>query len=165
MYSPVNQVFLGGDPLLGNGVGNNIEEQLRILESRKQALESMKQLNTQAIPQPSAPIWNEIDSEMSVLNPVQREKLFEHPEYNELYTALQLEIQNELLELVKYKIESSERGNSILKNQLNLLKKLKAKIIENDSREIELFKRFQEASSVNPNLTYEQFKQTINESK
>jgi hypothetical protein len=161
MYPPVNQVFLGGDPLLGSSVGSNIEEQLRILESRKQALESMKQLNTQAIPQPTAPIWNEIDSEIKGLNPVQRERLFEHPEYNELYTALQIEIQNELLELVKYKIESSEKGNSLLRNQLNLLKKLKAKIIENDSKEIELFKRFQEASSVNPNLTYEQFKQTI----
>lgn len=161
MY-PVNQVFLGADPLLGNKtVGSDIEEQLRMLESRKQALESMKQLNTQAIQKPVAVTWNEIDSEMSVLNNDQKEKLFNNPDYVELYTSLQIMIQNELLELVKYKIEASPKGKALLEEQLKLLKKLKARIIENDSKDMELFRRFQEASKANPELTYEQFKQTI----
>lgn len=161
MY-PVNQVFLGADPLLGNKtVGSDIEEQLRMLESRKQALESMKQLNTQAIQKPVAVTWNEIDSEMSVLNNDQKEKLFNNPDYVELYTSLQIMIQNELLELVKYKIEASSKGKALLEEQLKLLKKLKARIIENDSKDMELFRRFQEASKANPELTYEQFKQTI----
>lgn len=161
MY-PVNQVFLGADPLLGNKtVGSDIEEQLRMLESRKQALESMKQLNTQAIQKPVAVTWNEIDSEMNVLNNDQKEKLFNDPDYVELYTSLQMMIQNELLELVKYKIEASPKGKALLEEQLKLLKKLKARIIENDSKDIELFRRFQEASKANPELTYEQFKQTI----
>lgn len=161
MY-PVNQVFLGADPLLGNKtVGSDIEEQLRMLESRKQALESMKQLNTQAIQKPVAVTWNEIDSEMNVLNNDQKEKLFNNPDYVELYTSLQMMIQNELLELVKYKIEASPKGKALLEEQLKLLKKLKARIIENDSKDMELFRRFQEASKANPELTYEQFKQTI----
>lgn len=161
MY-PVNQVFLGADPLLGNkSVGTDIEEQLRMLESRKQALESMKQLNTQAIQKPMAITWNEIDSEMSVLNNDQKEKLFNNSDYVELYTSLQMMIQNELLELVKYKIEASPKGKSLLEEQLKLLKKLKARILEDDSKDIELFRRFQEASKANPELTYEQFKQTI----
>jgi hypothetical protein len=161
MY-PVNQVFLGADPLLGNkAVGSDIEEQLRMLESRRQALESMKQLNTQAIQKPIAVIWNEIDSEMSVLNNDQKEKLFSNPDYVELYTSLQMMIQDELLELVKYKIEASPKGKALLEEQLKLLKKLKARIIENDSKDMELFRRFQEASKANPELTYEQFKQTI----
>jgi hypothetical protein len=161
MY-PVNQVFLGADPLLGNkAVGSDIEEQLRMLESRKQALESMKQLNTQAIQKPVAVTWNEIDSEMNVLNNDQKEKLFNNPDYVELYTSLQMMIQNELLELVKYKIEASPKGKALLEEQLKLLKKLKARIIENDSKDMELFRRFQEASKANPELTYEQFKQTI----
>ena len=161
MY-PVNQVFLGTDPLLGNKtVGSDIEEQLRMLESRKQALESMKQLNTQAIQKPVAVTWNEIDSEMNVLNNDQKEKLFNNPDYVELYTSLQIMIQNELLELVKYKIEASPKGKVLLEEQLKLLKKLKARIIEDDSKDMELFRRFQEASRANPELTYEQFKQTI----
>lgn len=161
MY-PVNQVFLGGDPLLGSKtVGSDIEEQLRMLESRKQALESMKQLNTQAIQQPKAVLWDEIDFEMSSLNDTQKEKLYTNPEYVELYNTLQMMVQNELLELVKYKIEASTKGNNLLEDQLKLLKKLKAKIIEKDSKDIELFRRFQEASKANHELTYEQFKQTM----
>lgn len=161
MY-PVNQVFLGGDPLLGSKtVGSDIEEQLRMLESRKQALESMKQLNTQAIQQPKAVLWDEIDFEMSSLNDTQKEKLYTNPEYVELYNTLQIMVQNELLELVKYKIEASTKGNNLLEDQLKLLKKLKAKIIEKDSKDIELFRRFQDASKANPELTYEQFKQTM----
>ena len=71
---PVNQVIVGGDPLLGSNGGFNIEEQLRQLELRRQSLESMKQLNTQAIPQ--TVIWNEIDAEIKVLSPDQIQKIF-----------------------------------------------------------------------------------------
>jgi hypothetical protein len=42
---PINQVILGGDPLLGSSiVGNNIDEQLQLLEKYKQNLETAKQL-------------------------------------------------------------------------------------------------------------------------
>jgi hypothetical protein len=155
---PVSQINIGGDPLLG-AQGYNIEEQLRQLELRKQSLESMKQLNTQAIPQ--TVIWNEIDAEIKVLSPAQIQKLFENEEYVKIYTRIQELVNAEILNLVKYKIESSTEGNQLLRNQLDILKKLKTKILEDTDREVALFKQFKEFSKTNPNVTYDEFLKAI----
>jgi hypothetical protein len=155
---PVSQINIGGDPLLG-AQGYNIEEQLRQLELRKQSLESMKQLNTQAIPQ--TVIWNEIDAEIKVLSPAQIQKLFENEEYIKIYTRIQELVNAEILNLVKYKIESSTEGNQLLRNQLDILKKLKTKILEDTDREVALFKQFKEFSKTNPNVTYDEFLKAI----
>ena len=155
---PVSQINIGGDPLLG-AQGYNIEEQLRQLELRRQSLESMKQLNTQAIPQ--TVIWNEIDAEIKVLSPAQIQKLFENEEYIKIYTRIQELVNAEILNLVKYKIESSTEGNQLLRNQLDILKKLKTKILEDTDREVALFKQFKEFSKTNPNVTYDEFLKAI----
>ena len=155
---PVSQINIGGDPLL-NTQGFNIEEQLRQLELRRQSLESMKQLNPQAIPQ--TVIWNEIDAEIKVLSPAQIQKLFENEEYIKIYSRIQELVNAEILNLVKYKIESSTEGNQLLRNQLDILKKLKTKIIEDTDREVALFKQFKEFSKTNPNVTYDEFLKAI----
>lgn len=155
---PVSQINIGGDPLLG-AQGYNIEEQLRQLELRRQSLESMKQLNTQAIPQ--TVIWNEIDAEIKVLSPAQIQKLFENEEYIKIYSRIQELVNAEILNLVKYKIESSTEGNQLLRNQLDILKKLKTKIIEDTDREVALFKQFKEFSKTNPSVTYDEFLKAI----
>ena len=155
---PVSQINIGGDPLLG-AQGYNIEEQLRQLELRRQSLESMKQLNTQAIPQ--TVIWNEIDAEIKVLSPAQIQKLFENEEYIKVYTRIQELVNAEILNLVKYKIESSTEGNQLLRNQLDILKKLKTRILEDTDREVALFKQFKEFSKTNPNVTYDEFLKAI----
>ena len=155
---PVSQINIGGDPLLG-AQGYNIEEQLRQLELRRQSLESMKQLNSQAIPQ--TVIWNEIDAEIKVLTPAQIQKLFENEEYVKIYSRIQELVNAEILNLVKYKIESSNEGNQLLKNQLDILKKLKNKIIEDTDREVALFKQFKEFSKTNPSVTYDEFLKAI----
>ena len=69
---PVNQVILGGDPLLGGSViGNSLDEQLQLLERYKQNLEAaeqMKQQVQQPMPQQPIPpqklIWDDIDAEV-----------------------------------------------------------------------------------------------------
>ena len=155
---PVSQINIGGDPLLG-AQGYNIEEQLRQLELRRQSLESMKQLNPQAIPQ--TVIWNEIDAEIKVLSPAQIQKLFENEDYIKIYSRIQELVNAEILNLVKYKIESSTEGNQLLRNQLDILKKLKTKIIEDTDREVALFKQFKEFSKTNPNVTYDEFLKAI----
>ena len=155
---PVNQVIVGGDPLLNTG-GFNIEEQLRQLELRRQSLESMKQLNPQAIPQ--TVVWSEIDNEIKVLSPNQIQKLFENEEYINVYSRIQELVNAEILNLVKYKIESSVDGNRILREQLRILKDLKAKIVEDTDREVALFKQFKEFSKTNPSVTYEEFLKSI----
>ena len=163
MY-PVNQVILGGgDPLLGSPQLNytSVEEQLRNLDAKRQSLETLKQLNSQATPVISTPIWDEIDAEIKVLTYDQQNKLFENEDYVSIYSELNSLVQQELINSVKYKIENSPKGNKLLQDQLKLLKTLKNKIIEVSNREMELFKNFQEFSKANPNVTYEQFLNTI----
>jgi hypothetical protein len=156
---PVSQINIGGDPLL-NSQGFNIEEQLRQLDLRKQALESMKQLNPQAIPNTSI-IWNEIDAEVKVLSNEQLQKLFENEDYVRTYTRIQELVSAEILNLVKPRIESTPEGKQLLQEQLKLVRKMKPKIVEDSNREVELFRRFREFSKTNPEVTYDEFLKQI----
>ena len=156
---PVSQINIGGDPLL-NTQGFNIEEQLRQLDLRKQALESMKQLNPQAIPNTSI-IWNEIDAEVKVLSNEQLQKLFENEDYVRTYTRIQELVSAEILNLVKPRIESTPEGKQLLQEQLKLVRKMKPKIVEDSNREVELFRRFREFSKTNPEVTYDEFLKQI----
>jgi hypothetical protein len=156
---PVSQINIGGDPLL-NTQGFNIEEQLRQLDLRRQALESMKQLNPQAIPNTSI-IWNEIDAEVKVLSNEQLQKLFENEDYVRTYTRIQELVSAEILNLVKPRIESTPEGKQLLQEQLKLVRKMKPKIVEDSNREVELFRRFREFSKTNPEVTYDEFLKQI----
>ena len=157
---PISQINIGGDPLLTSTNGYNIEEQLRQLEARKQALESMKQLNPQAMP--TSVIWNEIDTEVKVLSQEQLQKLFENEDYVRTYARIQELVNAEILNLVKPRIESTPEGKRLLQEQLNLVRKMKPKIVEDTNREVELFRRFREFSKTNPDVTYEEFIKKMN---
>ena len=157
---PISQINIGGDPLLTSTNGYNIEEQLRQLEARKQALESMKQLNPQAMP--TSVIWNEIDTEVKVLSQEQLQKLFENEDYVRTYVRIQELVNAEILNLVKPRIESTPEGKQLLQEQLNLVRKMKPKIVEDTNREVELFRRFREFSKANPEVTYDEFLKKLN---
>jgi hypothetical protein len=157
---PVSQINIGGDPLLTTQ-GYNIEEQLRQLELRRQSLESLKQLNPQAMPNSSI-IWNEIDSEVKVLSNEQLQKLFENEDYVRIYSRIQELVNAEILNLVKPRIESSPEGKQLLQEQLNIVRRMKPKIIEDSNREVELFRRFREFSKTNPDVTYDDFLKQMN---
>ena len=94
---------------------------------------------------------------MSSLTENQKARFFEDSEYTEITNSLQKIVQIELLNLVKSKIENSSEGKDLLQRQLKLVKKLKAKIVEETDNEIAIFKKFREFSKDNPNLTYEEF--------
>lgn len=66
-------------------------------------------------------------------------------------------VQAELLNVVKGKIENSERGKNLLSKQLEVVKRLKTKIVNDTNREIELFNKFKEYSKTHPEATYEKF--------
>lgn len=157
---PVNQVILGGDPLLGGGVlGNNLDVQLQALEKYRQSLEAAKQSMQQQslIQQPQKLIWDEIDLEIEPLSEEQKRLLFSDEEYSNAYTAIQGLVQSEILNLVKAKIENTQEGRELLQNQLKNVKRLKSKIINETNREMELFRKFKEFSKSNPGITYEEF--------
>ena len=155
---PVNQVILGGDPLLGSSMlGNNIEEQLQLLDRYRQNLENAKNMKQQIQQAPQRLIWDDIDLELQPMSDEQKSILFQNEEYVETYTRIQGLVNAEILNLLKSKIESTQEGNELLRNQLKILRKLKGKIIEDTNREMEMFRRFKEFSKHNPEMTYDEF--------
>lgn len=63
---------------------------------------------------------------------------------------------------VKDKVAASPQGKELLEKQLNNIKVKKEEIIKEANKNIEIFKRFQEAARLNPNLTYAEFIKTLN---
>ena len=158
---PINQVILGGDPLLGNSiVGNNLEEQLQLLEKYKQNLEMAKQMKQNIQPVLQKLIWDEIDAEIKPMTDVQKAMLLQDEDYIDTYNSIQSIVQNELLNLVKGRIESTPEGKELLQSQLKIVKRLKGKIIQETNREMQLFTEFREYSTKNPGITYEEFIKT-----
>lgn len=157
---PINQVILGGgDPLLGTSVvGNNLDEQLQLLEKYKQNLEAAKQIKQQTATAPVQKlIWDEIDSEIVPMTEEQKNMLFQDEDYVETYTRIQGMVQAELLNLVKGRIESTQEGKDLLQRQLKIVKKLKGRIIQETNREMEMFRKFRDFSKQHPEVTYDEF--------
>lgn len=149
MSYPINQVFLGGNPMDSL---EDIDVQINKMQAYRNKLRQI-----QSTTQPQKLIWDEIDAEVIPLSNEQKARLLQNPEYAEIYNELQNIVQNEILNLVKGRIESTERGRELLSKQLRIVRKLKGKIIEDTNREMELFNRFKEYSKQNPNITYEDF--------
>jgi hypothetical protein len=115
----------------------------------------LSQLKQQQIPQKL--IWDEIDAEIMPLTKEQKEKLLNDREYADTYNELQNLVQNELLNLVKVRVESTNKGKELLGKQLQLIKTLKEKIINDTNIEMEMFKKFREYIKEHPNTTYDEF--------
>lgn len=151
MSYPINQVFLGSDSMMGSGL-DDLDTQIRKMEVYRNKLRQM-----QSQQQPQKLIWDEIDAEVIPMTEEQKARLLQDPEYAEVYTDLQSMVQSEILNLVKGRIENTERGKELLSKQLKIVKKLKNKIISETNREMELFNRFREYSKQHPDITYEDF--------
>lgn len=132
---PINQVILGGDPLLGSSmVGNSLDEQLQLIEKYKQNLEAAKQLRQQVQPvqQPAQHrmIWDDIDAEINPMSDEQKSRLLQDEDYVDTYTRIQDMVQAEILSLVKGRIEATPEGKELLQRQLKIVRSLKSKIIQ-----------------------------------
>ena len=153
---PLNQFILGGDSMFSNNL-DDIDTQIQRMELYRQRLKQIKESQQIQNSQPQRLIWDEIDSEITPMNSEQKNRLLQDQDYTSIYTELQSMVQSELLNLVKAKIEGSERGKDLLQKQLKIVRKLKTKIIEDTDREMEMFKRFKEYSKEHPNTSYDEF--------
>ena len=147
MY-PVNQVILGGESMFNNI--DDIDTQIQKMEAYRQKLKQLKDT-------PKFLIWDRIDAEISPLSSEQKNRLLQNKEYLDTYNEIQSLVQLEILNLVKGKIENTERGRELLNRQLNIVRSIKGKIIEETNREMELFKKFKEYSKEHPNTSYDEF--------
>ena len=160
MY-PVNQVILGGESMFNNL--DDIDMQIQRMEAYRQRLKQLKESQQQPQPiQQKTLVWDEIDAEITPMSDEQKSRLLQDPDYMDIYNELQSIVQAELLSLVKSRIESTERGKELLAKQLKIVKKLKARIINDTNKEMELFKKFKEYSKMHPGTSYEEFiKETL----
>lgn len=147
MY-PVNQVILGGESMFNNI--DDIDTQIQKMEAYRQKLKQLKDT-------PKSLIWDRIDAEISPLSSEQKNRLLQNKEYLDTYNEIQSLVQLEILNLVKGKIENTERGRELLNRQLNIVRSIKGKIIEETNREMELFNKFKEYSKNHPNTSYDEF--------
>lgn len=142
---PTNQFILNGESMFNP---MNMDTYLNNAEAY---LQRMRMQNSHKL------IWDDIDAEVNPMNEEQKNRLFQDQEYAETYNELQGLVQTELLNLVKARIESTDRGKDLLSRQLRIIRNLKGKIINDTNREMEMFMRFKEYSKQNPNITYEEF--------
>lgn len=152
MNRPINQVFLGGDPY---HTFEDIDIQIQNMENYKNKLQQLKSMQTYQ--NNVKLIWDDIDAEIRPMSEEQKKRMFDDREYTETYVKLNEIVQNELINLVKAKIESTPEGKDLLSQQLKTVKRLKNDIINETNREMEMFKRFREFSKLNPEVTYEEF--------
>lgn len=152
MY-PINQVILGGNPIMDNL--DSLDLQIQRMEEYKRKLQRLK--NQQSPMQSHNLIWDSIDAELMPMSDEQKERLFSNSEYASIYNQLQMMVQAELLNLVKSKIESTPEGKGLLESQLKIVKTLKSQIIEDTNKEMQLFNKFKEFSRTNPGITYDEF--------
>lgn len=166
--TPQYQFNLGQtDPLLSIAQ-NNPEGYISVIEQELQKLNNIKQQLIQA-KQPAQQnintavnIWDSINNEIASMTNDQKELLAKDETYISIERELQLMIQEELINSVKDKVAVSPRGKELLEKQLNNIKVKKEEIIKEANKNIEVFKRFQEAARVNPNLTYAEFVKSLN---
>ena len=155
MY-PVNQVILGGESMFNNL--DDIDMQIQRMEAYRQKLKQLRESQQQPQPvQQRQLVWDEIDAEIAPMSNEQKSRLLQDADYVDTYNELQSIVQSELLNLVKGRIESTERGKELLSKQLKIVKRLKTKIIDDTNREMELFKKFKEYSKEHPNTSCEEF--------
>ena len=154
MY-PVNQVILGGDSMFNSNL-DDLDVQIQRMEAYRQKLKQLKESQQQQPIQKSL-IWDQIDAEITPMSNEQKNRLLNNADYVDTYNELQSIVQSELLNLVKAKIENTEKGKELLSKQLKIVKKLKTKIIEDTDREMELFKKFKEYSKKHPDTSYDEF--------
>lgn len=156
---PVNMYVGTQDPLLNSS--RDLDEQLRIAEQRLAALQEMNKTRMEVQQHDKSSIWDEIDKEIEPLSQEDRMKLQSNKEYAAIYTQLNTLVQSALVDLVRGTVEQSEEGRKLLESQLKLVKELKGKIMEDSRREMELFRRFKEYSTSNPEATYDDFLKTL----
>jgi hypothetical protein len=152
MY-PVNQVILGNtDPMASTF--DNIDAQMQLYQAKLNQLKAMQQTQSVKL------IWDDVDAEVKPMTKEQRERLFQDSDYLDNYNEIQDMVQAEILNIVKPRIENTERGKELLSNQLKIVKRLKNKIINDTNKEMELFVKFKDYTKQHPNATYEEFLKT-----
>ena len=111
------------------------------------------------------PIWDKIDAEVSALTDQQQQMLLQDEDYIAVNAELERIIQAQLLRIVKPQVEGSEQGREVLMKVQDTLQVVKRRVQEHSNKEMQLFRQWQTFSAANPNATYNDFMNAINNKK
>ena len=137
---------------------SNINEQINYFTKLKQQYESAFNNQFNEVPiNKTESIWTKIDAEVANIDKYTSEALSNDENYKSINTQLQNIVQQELLFLVRDKVEQREDGKQLLEKQLQIIKQIKSNVSDKRNKDIDLFNRFKEYSRIHPETTYEQF--------
>lgn len=137
---------------------SNINEQINYFTKLKQQYESAFNNQFNEVPvNKTESLWTKIDAEVANIDKYTSDALSTDENYKSINTQLQNIVQQELLFLVRDKVEQREDGKQLLEKQLQIIKQIKSNVSDKRNKDIDLFNRFKEYSRIHPETTYEQF--------
>lgn len=142
------------DPLLGNH--QSIEQLERQNELYAQKLQELRTMPTRHVPQPqtTTPLWDEIDHIVASLGEQEKAILVNSKEYYENSAAIQEMVNEQIILLVKGRIEASSEGKAILEQQLAFVRRMSKTVKEETARRDALFREYMTECS---DMTWQQF--------
>lgn len=137
---------------------SNINEQINYFTKLKQQYETAFNNQFNEVPiNKTESLWTKIDAEVADIDKYTSDALSNDENYKSINTQLQSIVQQELLFLVRDKVEQREDGKQLLEKQLQIIKQIKSNVSDKRNKDIDLFNRFKEYSRIHPETTYEQF--------
>ena len=144
--------MINNDPLLGNFQ----QDRSQLIEEYRRKIE---------YPSSRTPLWDKIDAEVSSLTDDQKKVVMADPDYMDIQNELSQMVQEQLLKMVKPQIEGSDAGQKLLSKVYDATVIAKKKAVQEVTKEMELFKMWQNYSVAHPEATYQQFIESINRKK
>lgn len=143
----LNNVYIGGDPLLGsNGnMSNEMEAYERQLQETLNQIQIQKQrvLNPQNNPKRSqSPLWDEMDKVVNDMTDMEIEALNNDPEYQKAQNALMGILNREYMRIMRPLVEESKDGKAALEELLGMAKKIKKSASEEVNKNMALFAEY-----------------------
>lgn len=135
----------------------NIDNQISQLNQLRQRTLDLYSKGVGNSPSTGEELWNKIDAEITNCDKYVLDIISKDERYISINNQLNNIVQQELLLLVRDKIEQREDGKRLLEKQLEIVKSIKEKSKESRDEEMMLFARFKEYSKLHPDTTYEQF--------
>lgn len=134
----------------------NIDNQIAQLVKLKQQIQDSSSRGFQQ-PQNNDSLWSKINDELINIDKFVLDAISKNNDYQTVNAKLNNIVQQELLVLVKDKVEAREDGKKLLEEQLNIIKNIKSGATKEQEEELLIFAKFKEYSKLHPDTTYEEF--------
>jgi hypothetical protein len=149
----MNNIFLPNDPLLYNHNTQMLQQDMQ--QKMEQKYNEYMMRTMQSIPDK----LSELDNKIKSLSPQVLEMLGADAEYGELKDVLQLTIQNELMSLIKQKINTNQEAIKNIDRQLTIIKTIETKVNEDERKNLSELNDYLKNYS---NMTFDEYKKLKN---